>query len=759
MFRVVLSKNLPSRRDGYYSVLYFKQINFFKIYYDPKKKYTILNRKNSIFFNQINKGKTRLVQTKHELQYLKMLFILINKSHKNKIDNIKNIFQTNFFSSLKFIPYFLSSFIFGTELLLFNKYHTNNLFGIKLLLNLIKNNSIYSIFIFLQIKMNHKNKNIRLITSETISTIKKKNSNILNPFLRCLFVFKKKWKIRFTICKTIQNFIKSYMYLSFYECEEFIFISERSLKDSKDIIKINGVKIFNILSNSSNKNSYSYLPCVILPVFDGLRKSKGNIFFIYLNAVKVFLRNYFFKIPHLLLTELINLILKFTRNGFLCNLTTIKILSLCFKKKFIDKNYINDKNFLFFFLSLDVVFPILNDRKIHAILNGLISFCKKKLIKKTLISIFFKFFIKGSYLINNILRLVKGLLCKYHRKKKVSFTLISTIFIWILSSIDSFYYKYTNHITLKLYHRILETIIKDFQIFLNYFFPQLLNTLKWELTIYKSTFRKQASITIRIIFNNINIIIIKKFIYELSVILFENLNEKRPNILSENILALNSLLKHLNHKEYIPPADILILELSSLLSNREKFISRNLSKCIWKILNRGYIFLTTNQWLNISLKMIRVAMNFDLVANKYCICSVYKIGKIIGPIKILILIIKEYNKNKKKYFFSHSNLFTLFLEIWGWQIAPHIFSCFFNKIGSIIEKIEIKTLMYIVWYLPKDKLKYYINLVYSFLEKKSELFNKIKSNSFYILVGLIAKKYKNKGFFKEKKKNFVAYLA
>ena len=129
----------------------------------------------------------------------------------------------------------------------------------------------------------------------------------------------------------------------------------------------------------------------------------------------------------------------------------------------------------------------------------------------------------------------------------------------------------------------------------------------------------------------------KKFLYEFSAILFENLNEIKPNILSETILALGSLSKKLNYNEYIPPPDILILELSFLLKNRDKFISRNLSKCIWVILNRNFVFLPKYEWANVCLRLIKVLNTFDLLTKKYCICSVYKIGKIVGPIKIMTI--------------------------------------------------------------------------------------------------------------------------
>jgi len=58
----------------------------------------------------------------------------------------------------------------------------------------------------------------------------------------------------------------------------------------------------------------------------------------------------------------------------------------------------------------------------------------------------------------------------------------------------------------------------------------------------------------------------------------------------------------------------------------------------------------------------------------------------------------------------------------------------------ISEFLEIKTLMYVIWYLPHKKMKYYFNIVFTLLKKISEEKEKKNLCCFYILLGLFAKK-------------------
>ena len=745
MYKIILQKNLPFIQNGYYSFLNLKSTKIFKIFLFPKKKLD-LKKKFSKSIYKFCKTNNNLTPIQSELKRIKAIYFLINLSQQKTL-----IFQYynltyNLFSNLNILSNNLNSHLFGIELLLFNKCESLRIVGSKLLKNFLINHGLYNTLIFLQIRMNHKNKNIRMITSIALSIIKQfKDFNILNPFLRCLYIFKKKWRIRYSICKTIQNLIKNCKTLSSYQKEEFMFLAERCLNNYKDIIKINGIKIFQFLTVKI-KNDSIYLPCLISPIFDGLRRNKKNFFLIYLKAAKIFLKNYILKIPFLLLIELIDIILRFNKKKNEFNLCSIKTLSLCFKKKFYNKNYL--KNILFFSITsvLKYIIQFSYNRKTHTRLNVLISFSKKNIIKKVLFFILFKLFNKNIYFFNNILRLIRGLLLKYHKKKKISFTLISSIFIRVLSSIDDFFLKIiiSTFITLKLCHRILEIIVINFPTFSNYFLLELSKTLKCELKNQKSIFRKQAVLTIKIISDNLNLSGKLFFIYEFSVILFENLNELEPYILSENILSINLLLKTLNLDEYIPPVESLILEFVSILKNRKKIILRYLTKSIWHILNKNFIFLSKSQLANISIQLISVAKNFDLTIKKYSICCIYKIAKIIGPIDVITIIVNEYNINNKNYYISHSTLFTLFLEMFGCQVVSQIFSYFFNKIILKRDLFGIKNLMYITWYLPYEKIKYFFNLILILLKKNFEQYKKDKPNSIYILVGLFVKKSKNK---------------
>jgi hypothetical protein len=741
MYKILLVKNLPFKQDGYYSFLNSNCKNNFKIFFFSKK----LKKQKKKKFITHNITVKKLTPIQIELNFLKKFFFLIKMSKENSF-NFNN-FDLNYklFCNIKFFSDDLNSYIFGLEILLFSKHDELRLFSSRLLVNSIQKHGIFNILTFLQIKINHKNKNIRMITSTTLCIFKKyKTFNILSPFLRSLFIFKKKMRIRNTICKLIQNLIKINKKLSYYERDEFIFLAEKCLRNYKNIIKTDGIKIFSILFEKNKSDSF-YLPCLILPIFNGLRNHKGTVFLIYLKAARNFLKNYFLKIPIVLVIQLIDIILKFNEKSNKFNLCTIKILCLCFKKKYFEKNYIKNLTFFFFTSALEFVVSFSDETKTRVHLNALISLSKKNIVKKIFFFVLSMFFNRNFYFFNNILRLTRGLLLKYKRKKKLSFTLLSAIFIQVLSSIDILFFKINMNtpITLKLSHRILETIIINFEIFSNYFLIQLSKTLKWELKASNSIFRKQAAKTLKIISNKLNINIKNFFIYEFSVILFENLNELEPYTLSENILAINSLLKNLEFNEYIPTPDILILKYSSILKNRKKIVLKNLTKCIWQILNKDFIFLPKNQLLNISIILIKVSKNFDLTTKKYSICSVYKIAKIIGPIEMITTIFKEYNQNNKNYYFSQTSLFALFFEMFGCQVIPQIFSYFFNKIKLEAETIAIKILMYITWYLPREKIKYFSNLIFTFLEKNYEQNRKNKSNNIYVLIGLFVKKLKN----------------
>nr|UXY87851.1 splicing factor 3B subunit 1-like protein [Cryptomonas curvata] len=741
MYKIILEKNLPFTQDGFNLYKNFICTDYIKVFYFLKNS-IIFKKKIFIVLNKINKKTKNFTPIQIELNFIKNVFFWVSTS-KKKISSLMQFdLIYNLFLNLNLLSNNLNIYVFGIEVLLLNKHEELRLYGSKLLEGLIKIHGVYNILTFLQIKMNHKNKNIRMIASTTLSTIKKyKVFNILNPFLRCLFIFKKKWRIQYSICKTIQNLIKNSTILSFYEREEFIFLGEKCLKNYKNIIITNGIKIISFLIEKY-KNDSIYLPCLISPIFDGLRKYKSNIFLFYLKAAKVFLKKYFLKLPFLLLIEFIDIILRFRKKNNLINLCSIKTLSLCFKKKATDKRYLKKTTFFVFTSVLNSIIPFSRNTKTHAHLNALISLSKKNIIKKILFFILLNFFKKNFYFFNNILRLIRGLLFKYYKKKKLSFTLISSIFIQILGLVDGYSLRINADkiVTLELCHRILETIVNNFKIYSSYFLPQLSNTLKWELKINKSIFKKQAAITLKNISNNLNPEE-KNFIYEFSVILFENLKDLEPYNLSRNIIAINSLLKGLNINEYIPPPDILILEFTSILKNRKKVVLKSLSKSIWIILKKNFLFLPKSQMANIALRLIKVSKSFDLITKKYCICSVYKIADTIGPIEMINMIINEYNQNNKSYRFSQITLFALFFEMFGCQVIPQIFSYFFYKINLETKIIAIKNLMYITWYLPNEKIKYFFNLFSTILEKISK---KNNSNNIYILLGLLSKKSKNK---------------
>nr|UXY88353.1 splicing factor 3B subunit 1-like protein [Cryptomonas curvata] len=745
IYKALLEKILPSIQHGYYYVFHLSCYNFLNLETSFKK--LLKSDCNSVTkFSETITCMNVYVKKQSKLEYIKRILFLFSVS-KNTHTIKDQLLKFNYFLLFKqkYVSYNLDTHSFAIELLLFSKCHKIRQFSSKLLVQLLTINELYNILIYLQIKMNHKNKNIRVITSEILNIIKKtESSNILGPFLRCLFLYKKKWRIRYTICKTIQKSAKKHRTFTFNEREEYIFICERSLRDSRNIIKINGAKLTSLLFKIHDINSL-YLPCLILPLFDGLRKYKGNIFFIFLKGIKIFLKYYFLKIPVLLLSEIIEITLKLIKSGK-NNLISIKSLACCFKNRILDKNYVKVNNFLAFTLILEYNFPILYNNKTHIFINGLISLCQKNILKRVLCFILIRFFNKNYCVINNILRLTRGLIIEYGKKTKISFNLVSNIFIYALRTIDRFFY-YTKNVSsllqLKLYHRILESIINNFHIFSNYFLPQLSRRLKCELKAHKSAFRRQAAITIKIISKKMKTIEKKKFIFEFGVILFENLNEIKPKLLSQIILAYDYMLNNLSLDEYIPPPDILILELASVLKNRQKVVTRILSKCIWKIINRGFLFLSKKKWVNICLDLGNLANSIDFVTKKYCICLIFKIAKIIGPIETIKITINQRGKNEKPYYFSLTTMYSLFLEMFGWQNAFQILISLFKKMDLISEFFEIKTLMYVIWYLPKEKMKYYFNILFTFLRKISEQKKKKESCCFYILTGLFAKKSQN----------------
>nr|UXY87355.1 splicing factor 3B subunit 1-like protein [Cryptomonas sp.] len=758
LYSGLIDQILPLNLDDYLDLVISNRLKLLKKHNNLKESYTLKaisfsrrkkpDKKNFIISNR--NFRTLSVCKQIELFYINLF--LLSLASFNLIQEKSNA-RSCLEQALKnedFLPVSnFNQYIIGIELIINNPNGKTVICGTKMLKILCKKFGFHTILLYLGINMNIRNKIIQEITSISLSlVIKIIGFSKIFPFFRSLLVYKKNWHIKFSMCKTIQKIVKTLSLLP-YECESVFFLSEKCIRIRKVRIQLEAVKIIFMLSKNHNLTNSAYLPCLILPILNRLRSNKQPSFLVFLILSELILKIYIVNIPSILVYEIIEITLQtLVKKNRKYQLGCLKILKLCLQSKISETKLIKYKAFISLTIFFPLAFQLSYTSEIHFILIQLISLCKRK-IKKKLLFFFLNKLSGNKFQFRNIfLRLIKDLLL-YLEKDKQAFIILLKVFQITVKVIYHYSKKKKtlfDDISVKICHTILDSIVKNFRQFRGSLLSRITGVFKWELKQHKSILRQQASRSIKsslVYFENLKK---KNIISQIGFTLFENLQEKEPDILADIILGLNSVIQAFKSEYCIPPLDFLLLEITPILKIRHKIVNRNLTKLISNILDKKFLYLPKEQWICIVHCLIDLSKKYDFLTKKYSVCSICKIGKIIGPSKIINILRNFYFRNTKIQSSVFSILLVSFSKVFGSQFAISFFHSIFNCKYSNISFLELKTMVYIMWCLPDMKVKPYFNILITILENFSEQEKKKKPCSFYTLLGLFAKKTKNMGF-------------
>lgn len=505
--------------------------------------------------------------------------------------------------------------------------------GREVLSNLAKAAGLATMISTMRPDIDNKDEFVRETTARAFAVVATAlGVSALLPFLRAVCKSKKSWQARHTGIKIVKETAHLMGCAILPYSSDLVKTIAHGLEDDQQKVRtIAAQAIAEIAEASAPYGIESFDPKTVLrPLYDGVRKFKGQVLVAYLKAIGHIIPLMDADLASMYTREvMVTLVREFASSDKNMKATVLKVVEQCCSTEGVQPQYIKEEVLPAFFQNY------WNHRA------ALDRYNHKQLITTT-VEMANK--VGASEIISRIVNDLKDVNEEYRKMVMETIERVITNLgatdiderLEILL-IDGIVYAFQeqqaedkDHIMLNGFNAVVSALGKRCKPYL----VQITQIIKFRLN--KSVnIRQQAADLMAKIAVVMKICNEEKLMSEMGLILYEYLGEEYPEVLGSILAALKAIINVIGMHKMTPPIKDLLPRLTPILKNRHEKVQENCIDLVGRIADRGAEFGSPREWMRICFELLELLKAHKKAIRRATVNTFGYIAKVIGPPRVL----------------------------------------------------------------------------------------------------------------------------